>query len=85
MDIKTIPLDRLEADLRGTLNECADSGSIMVVELPGQRLIAIQSLEGSEDDDLVNQLLTSNPAFRDMIAKSKAAQRKPFPMGPEPL
>jgi hypothetical protein len=81
VDIKTIPLDRLEADLRGTLSECADSGSIMVVELPGQRLIAIQSLEGTEDDDLVNELLASNPAFRAMVARSKAGPRKPFPLG----
>jgi hypothetical protein len=83
VNIKTIPLDRLEADLRGTLSECADSGSIMVVELPGQRLIAIQSLEGTEDDDLINELLASNPAFRAMVARSKAGPRKPFPLGPQ--
>jgi len=83
VDIKTIPLNLLEADLRGTLSECADSGSIMVVELPDQRLVAIQSLEATEDDDLINELLTSNPAFRAMVAKSKAGPRKPFPLGPE--
>ena len=82
MDIKTIPLNRLETDLRGTLSECADSGSIMVVELPDQRLVAIQSLEAAEDDDLVNELLTSNPAFRELVRKSKAGRRKPFPLDP---
>jgi hypothetical protein len=45
MGIKTIPLSRLEADLRGTLNECADSGSTVVVELPDQRLVAIRPLD----------------------------------------
>ena len=83
MDIKTISLDQLEADLRGTLSECADSGSIMVVELPDQRLVAIQSLEASGDDDLTNELLTSNPAFQAMVAKSKAGPRKPFSLGSE--
>ncbi len=81
VDIKTIPLDQLETDLRATLNECADSGSIMVVELPDRRLIAIQSLEGTEDDDLMNDLLASNPAFLAMAAKSKAGPRKPFSLG----
>jgi hypothetical protein len=79
VDIKTIPLKLLEADLSGKLSECADSGSIMVVELPDQRLVAIQSLECTEDDDLVNELLASNPAFRALVAKSKAGPRKPFP------
>ena len=82
MDIKTVPLIRLETDLRGTLNECADTGSVMVVELPDKRLIAIQSLDATDDDDLVNELLASNPAFRAMVAKSKAGARKPFPLGP---
>ncbi len=78
MDIKTIPLSRLEADLRGTLNECADSGQALVVELPDQRLLAIQPLETAEDDDLVSDLLESNAAFQALVAKSKASPRKPF-------
>jgi len=44
MAIKTIPLSRLETDLRKTLTECAESGDIVVVEMPDQRLLAIQSL-----------------------------------------
>jgi hypothetical protein len=55
----------------------------MIVELPDQRLIAIQSLDATEDDDLVNELIASNPAFRAMVAKSKAGPRKPFPFDPE--
>jgi hypothetical protein len=78
MAIKTIPLSRLEADPQGTLSECADSGEAFVVELPGQRWIAIQPLEPSEDDSLVDELLQSNAAFRDLVAKSKASPRKPF-------
>jgi hypothetical protein len=50
------------------------------VELPDRRLIAIQSLDATEDDDLVDQLLASNAAFREMVAKSKASPRKPFPL-----
>jgi hypothetical protein len=55
----------------------------MVVELPDQRLIAIQSLDATGDDEMVNELLASNPAFREMVAKSKVGSRKPFPLGPE--
>ncbi len=83
MGIKTIPLSRLEENLRATLNECADSGQAFVVELPNQRLVAIQALEATEDDSLVNDLLQSNPAFQALLAKSKASPRKPFVPGSE--
>ncbi len=45
MPIKTIPLSRLQTDLKKTLIECADSGETVVVEMPDQRLLAIQSLD----------------------------------------
>lgn len=79
MAIKTIPLSRLEADPRGTLNKCADSGEAVVVQMPDQRLIAIQPLDPTEDDALTSELLQSNPAFQALVAKSKASPRKPFP------
>ena len=79
MDIKTIPLIRLETNLQATLVECADSGQAVVVTLPDRRLIAIQSLETAEDDSLVDDLLESNPEFQSLVAKSKASARKPFP------
>jgi hypothetical protein len=82
MAIKTIPLSRLEANPRETLNECAGSGQAVVVELPDHRLIAIQPLEPSEDDSLIDELLTSNAAFRALVAKSKASLRKPFAAAP---
>jgi hypothetical protein len=78
MGIKTIPLSRLEANLQETLNECADSGELVVVELPDQRLVAIQALEAVEDDALSDDLLQSNPAFQALVARSKAGTRKPF-------
>jgi hypothetical protein len=81
MAIKTIPLNRLETDLKKTLNECADSGETVVVELPDQRLLAIQSLDPREDDSLIDELLASNPQFQSLIAKSKASPRKPFTTG----
>jgi hypothetical protein len=52
------------------------------VELPDQRLVAIQPLDATEDDDLINELLESNPRFRELVAKSKAGPRKPFPLEP---
>jgi hypothetical protein len=81
MDIKTIPLSRLETNLQATLVECADSGQPVVVKLPDRRLIAIQALETAEDDSLVDDLLQSNPEFQTLVAKSKAGPRKPFPPG----
>jgi hypothetical protein len=82
MSIKLIPLSRLEADLRGTLSECLDSGESLIVELPDHRLVSIRGLEPDEDDedeDLVDRLIETNPAFRALIQKSKASPRKPFP------
>ncbi len=79
MDIKTIPLSRLEGNLQATLSECADSGQAVVVKLPDERLIAIQALEAGEDDSLVDDLLQSNPEFQALVAKSKAGPRTPFP------
>ena len=83
MAIKTIPLSSLETDLEKTLDECADSGETLVVELPDQRLLAIQSLDPNEDDSLMDELLASNPRFQALVAKSKASPRKPFPSGRE--
>jgi hypothetical protein len=77
MDIKAIPLSRLETNLEATLVECTDSGQ--VVTLPDQRLVAIQALETAEDDSLVDDLLQSDPEFQTLVAKSKAGPRKPFP------
>jgi hypothetical protein len=81
MDIKTIPLSHLETHLRETLAECADSGQAFVIELPDQRLIALQPLESTADDTLVDELLASNAAFQALVAKSKASPRKPFAAG----
>jgi hypothetical protein len=79
MDIKTIPLSRLEANLRETLNECADSGQVVVVELPDRRLIAIHPMDTADDDTLVDDLLASDPEFQALVQSSKDAPRKPFP------
>jgi hypothetical protein len=78
MGIKTIPLSQLEMDPTGTLSECADSGQAYVVELPDHRLITIQALDTSVDDDLVNELLDANPQFQALVARSQASPRKPY-------
>jgi hypothetical protein len=74
----TIPLSRLEMELRKILNECAASGETVVVELPDQRLLAIQPLESREDDSLIDELIQTDPKFQALVAKSKASPRKPF-------
>ncbi len=78
MAIKTIPLSRLETDLQKTLNECAESGETVVVEMPDHRLLAIQTLDPQEDDALMDELLASNPKFQALVKKSKSSPRKPF-------
>lgn len=80
MDIKTIPLSHLEANPAKTLSDCADSGTTVVVQLPDQRLVAIQPLDPSEDEELINDLFATNPAFRALVEKSKGGTRKPFPL-----
>ena len=79
---KMIPLSRLETDPKGTLSECLDSGEPVVVEMPDGRLVTLQSLESADDEDLVNELLRSNAAFRALVEQSKASPRRPFPGTP---
>jgi hypothetical protein len=81
MAIKTIPLSRLETELEKTLTECAESGQTVIVEMPDQRLLAIQPLDPQEDDTLMEELLASNPRFQALVAKSKASPRKPLAGG----
>jgi hypothetical protein len=76
--IKTIALNRLETDLKKTLDECAESGQTVVVEMPDQQLLAIHLLELWEDDNLMDELLESDPKFQDLVAKSKASPRKTY-------
>jgi hypothetical protein len=78
MAIRTIPLSRLETDPQKTLNECAESGETVVVEMPDQRLLAIQLLDPGADDSLMDELLAANPKFQALVAKSKASARNPF-------
>lgn len=79
MDPKVISLSDLQADPKRVLRQCYDSGQALVVELPHRGMISIRPVE--EDDDLVNQLIERNPAFREFLAKSIASPREPFPFG----
>jgi hypothetical protein len=51
--------------------------------LPDHRIVTIQTLEPADDDSLIDELLEQNPAFRELVEKSKASPRKPFPCAPE--
>lgn len=77
MDTKVISLSDLQADPEGVLRRCYDTGQPLVVELPHRGLVSIQPVE--PDDNLVNDLLEHNPAFRDLLARSLASPREPFP------
>jgi hypothetical protein len=71
--------------VKKTLDECAESGQTLVVEMPDQRLLAIQPLDPREDDSLMDDLLGANPKFQELVAKSKPSPRKPFLPGEEGL
>jgi hypothetical protein len=83
MAINTIPLSRLETDLIGTLNECADSGETVVVEMPDQRLLAIQSLDRQEGDVLMDELLESDPKSQALVATSKTPGARKKMLSPD--
>jgi hypothetical protein len=76
MDAKAIPLREQQTDAEGYLRRCLESGQSLVVQLPDSGLVAIQPLES--DDDLINELIEHDPAFRALLAKSAASPRKPF-------
>ena len=78
MATKTILLSTLVTDLKKFLNECAESGDTLVVEMPDHQLLAIQSLDPHEDDSVMDDLLATNPQFQSLVAKSNASPRKPF-------
>ncbi len=82
MPIKIIPLSRLEGNLLATLSECADTGQAVIVELPDRRRIALAPLDSGEDDSLTDDLLATNAAFQDLVARSKASPSKPFVPSP---
>ena len=48
-------------------------GETVVVEMPDQRLLAIQPLDPREDDTLMDELLAANPKFQALVAKCKAS------------
>ena len=50
MDIRLIPLSRLEADPNGTLGECVDSVRALVVELPDHRLARFDKYRGRDSN-----------------------------------
>jgi hypothetical protein len=85
MGIRTIPLSDLETDLTATLTDCARSGDTVVVQMPDDRLLAIHTLDPTDaaDDDLVNDLIEHNPAFRAMLARSNQGTPEPFPFDPD--
>jgi len=82
MNIEVIPLSQLQIQTPELLTKCCDSGQALVVELPDHRLVAIQPLDAEdEDDSFVSDLIESNPAFRELLERSRAGTRKPFPVG----
>jgi hypothetical protein len=76
MDMKVILLRELQTDTEGYLRRCLESGESFVVQLPDSGLVAIQPIE--QNDDLVNELIERDSAFRALLAKSAASPRKPF-------
>jgi len=59
--------------------KASTSGQANVVELPDHLLVSIQALEPLDDDPLIDELVESNPLFRELVEKSKASTRRPYP------
>ena len=78
MTIKTIPLSQFEGNPVKTLNDCADSGETIVVELPDHRRVMMERFDPDEDDCLADNLLANNQDFQAMVDHSLASGRKPF-------
>lgn len=72
-----VHLSDLQADTEGILGRCYDSRQSLVVELPNRGLISIQPVE--PDDNLANDLIEHNPAFRALLERSLASGREAFP------
>ena len=78
MITKTVKFSDLKKRLRSILLRCAGSGESMIVELPRNQRVIIQRLVAEDEDLLVDDLIESNPAFRELLENSKKGPRKPF-------
>jgi hypothetical protein len=77
MDTRVIPLSDLQADAAGILGRCVATGQGVVVELPNRERVSIQPVEPG--DELIDELIAGNAAFRAMLERSLAGPREPFP------
>jgi hypothetical protein len=77
MSTKVVPLSDLEANPRAILTRCFDHDEALIVELPDRGLVSIRPVDA--DDDLVDNLIAHNPAFRALLERSLASPREPFP------
>lgn len=74
-----IPLSDLQSDAEGVPRRCDDPGHPRVAELPDWGVVWFRPVDA--DDDLINQLIEHNPAFREHLANSVASPGAPFPFG----
>jgi hypothetical protein len=72
-----IPLHELQADAEGFLRRCHEYGSTVVVELPDGRRVRIEPVR--EGEELIDDLIENDPAFQELLRRSAASLRKPFP------
>ena len=78
MDTKLITLSELQADPAGVLGRCVDTGEGLVVDLPNRGRVSIQPIEPG--DELIDELIAGNAAFRAMLERSLAGPREPLPL-----
>ena len=79
MTITRITLKNFETNLRKILKDYAKPGDTLIVEMPNQRFLSIQSLDADGLGSLVDELLATDPRFQSLVGKSKASPRKPLP------
>jgi hypothetical protein len=77
---KVILLSEFKNRTEEHLRRCHDSGQTLVVELADRCRVAIEPWD--ESDHLIDDLIATNAAFRQVLAESAASPRQPLPLTP---
>ena len=77
MTTKVMTLNEVPSQTVEFLRRCCDDGHSFVVELPDHRRVSVQMHD--KDDDLIDRLIETNAAFRQLLEDSQASPLLAFP------
>ncbi len=80
MTTKVMTLNDVPTKTEDFLRRCCDDGQTLVIELPDHRRLSVQIHD--DEDDLIDRLIETNVAFRQLLEKSQASPLLPFPPNP---